>query len=156
MSKGTFQHINIVGNLGQDPEVRATQGGTSVANLSVAVSTYAGKDQQGQPVEHTEWFRCTVWGAQADNAGKYLSKGSKVLLTGEMRTRKWQDQNGQDRYSTELHAKDMQFMGGAPVASQGAQQAPAQQQYQQPPAQHNAPQGQAQGGDPWDDTNPPF
>lgn len=156
MSKGTYQSTTIVGNLGQDPEVRATASGTSVANLSVAVTSYAGKDQP----EHTEWFRCTVWGAQADNAGKYLNKGSKVLIVGEMRTRKWQDQNGQDRYSTELHAKDLQFMGGAPSASNSPQQPQQGQQYQQPPAQQNAPQGQAkaqpQGASDWDSDSIPF
>ena len=169
MAKGTFQHITIVGNLGADPDIRQTASGTSVANLNVGVTTYAGKDQSGQPINHTEWFRCTVWGAQADNAGKYLTKGSKVLITGEIRTRKWQDQNGNDKYTAELHAKDMQFMGGGAQSGGQQSQQPAQQPAQQPQQNNQGfgggqgaqqTQGQPQSGgnnfDDFGDFEPPF
>ena len=154
--KGTYQQTTIIGNLGADPEVRATANGTSVANLNVAVTSYAGKDgQTGERKEHTEWFRCVVWGAQADNAGRYLSKGSKVLLVGEMRTRKWSDQNGQDRYSTDLVANEMQFMGGQQGTGSATQQKqgqqPAQPQGQQPNAPQNGAQAQGNNFDDFDD-----
>lgn len=92
----------ILGNLGKDPEVRTTQGGTKVANISVATSERWRDKNSGEQKERTEWHRVTLWDKLAEIAEKYLSKGSKVYLEGKIQTRKWQDQNGQDRYSTEI------------------------------------------------------
>lgn len=92
----------IIGNLGKDPEVRATQGGTKVANISVATSESWTDRNSGERRERTEWHRVTLWDKLAEIAEKYLRKGSKVYLEGKIQTRKWQDQSGQDRYSTEI------------------------------------------------------
>jgi single-strand DNA-binding protein len=99
----------VIGSLGQDVEIRYTQGGDAVANFSVATSEkWKGKD--GQMQESTEWHRVTVWGKLAELCGQYLSKGSKVYVEGPLKTRKWQDQNGNDRYSTEINAKEIKFL----------------------------------------------
>jgi single-strand DNA-binding protein len=92
----------IIGNLGKDPEVRTTQGGTKVANISVATSERWRDKNSGEQKERTEWHRVTLWGKLAEIAEKYLHKGSKVYLEGKIQTRKWQDQSGADRYSTEI------------------------------------------------------
>ena len=92
----------ILGNLGRDPEIRATQDGTLVANLSVATSESWKDRNTGDRKERTEWHRITVWGKLAEICEKYLRKGSKVYLEGKIQTRKWTDQNGQDRYTTEI------------------------------------------------------
>lgn len=151
-SKGVNKVI-IVGNLGQDPEVRYTPNGKAVANISVATSE-SWKDQSGQMQEKTEWHRIVLWGKTAEVAGEYLRKGSQVYIEGKLQTRKWQDQQGQDRYSTEIVVQGwddkMQMLGGRTGQSEGGyqQNRPAQQPqqgYQQYPGQQNqsAPQ---QGG----------
>lgn len=113
-SKGVNKVI-IVGNLGQDPEVRFTQNGSAIANLSIATSE-SWKDQQGQMQEKTEWHRVAIFGKTAEVAGEYLRKGSQVYIEGKLQTRKWQDQNGQDRYTTEVvvqpYSGSMQMLGG--------------------------------------------
>lgn len=101
----------VVGNLGRDPEVRFTQSGRAVANFSVATSeSWTGQD--GSPQERTEWHNIVVWGKQAESCGQYLSKGRQVFVQGRIQTRKWTDQNGQDRYTTEIVAQRVQFLGG--------------------------------------------
>ena len=95
--------VILVGNLGQDPEVRTTQGGTSVCNMSVATSERR-KDKSGEYSDHTEWHRVVVFGKQAENVGRYLNKGSKVYIEGKLSTSKWQDKEGHDRYTTEIIA----------------------------------------------------
>lgn len=92
----------IIGNLGKDPEVRTTQNGTKVANISVATSERWRDRNSGEQRERTEWHRVTLWDKLAEIAEKYLHKGSKVYLEGKIQTRKWQDQSGQDRYATEI------------------------------------------------------
>lgn len=113
-SKGVNKVI-IVGNLGQDPEVRFTQNGSAIANLSIATSE-SWKDQQGQMQEKTEWHRVAIFGKTAEVAGEYLRKGSQVYIEGKLQTRKWQDQSGQDRYTTEVvvqpYSGSMQMLGG--------------------------------------------
>lgn len=94
--------VLIVGNLGRDPEVRALSSGDKVANLSVATSETWKDKTTGERQERTEWHRVTVFGYAADFAEKYLKKGAKVLVQGSLRTRKWQDQSGADRYTTEI------------------------------------------------------
>ena len=100
---GSVNRVIIVGNLGKDPEIRTTQSGDRIANLSVATSETWRDKQSGERKERTEWHRVVIFGdALAGVAEKYLRKGSKVYLEGQLQTRKWQDQSGADRYSTEI------------------------------------------------------
>lgn len=99
---GSINKAIIIGRLGRDPEIRCTNSGDAVANLSVATSE-AWKDKNtGEKKEKTEWHRVTVWGKLAEIAERYLKKGSQVYLEGQIETRKWTDQNGQEKYSTEI------------------------------------------------------
>lgn len=111
----------IVGHLGADPEIRTTQSGTAVGNLSVATTdVWTGKD--GQKVENTEWHKVTVWGNQAEFAGKYLRKGSLVYVEGKIETRKWEDKEGVTRYTTEIKAMTLQGLDrkdARPIDSKG-------------------------------------
>ena len=102
----------IVGTLGKDPDVKYLSSGNAVANLSVATSEKWKDKQTGEMQERTEWHRVSMFGAVAEVAGKYLAKGSQVYLEGKIQTRKWQDKDGQDRYSTEIVANQMQMLGG--------------------------------------------
>ena len=111
--------VIIVGNLGQDPEVKTIGSGQTVANLSVATSE-SWNDKQGQKQERTEWHRVIVWGKQAENAGKYLSKGSKVYVEGKLQTRSWDDKtDGKKRYATEIQAQTIQYLSASKNASAG-------------------------------------
>ena len=134
MSKGTVNKVIILGRLGSDPDIRATAAGTTVANLSIATN-HGVKDQSGNWTDATEWHKVTVFGKSADSVGQYLSKGSMVYIEGRLQTRKWQDQNGQDRYSTEVVANEVQFVGGNNNAGDGQSQQPMNQQQQDPWAQ---------------------
>ena len=157
MARGVNKVI-LIGNLGQDPEVRFTPSGTAVANLNLATTDTWMDRQSGQRQERTEWHRVVMFNKLAEISQQYLKKGSKLYIEGRLQTRKWQDQNGQDRYSTEIVANDMQMLdgrsgdyqgGGAPqggYAQQSpAQQAPPQQNYGQNYGQQQPPQ---QGGYP--------
>jgi single-strand DNA-binding protein len=100
---GYLNKVQLIGNLGQDPEVRSTQGGKKVVTLSIATGE-SWKDASGNKVERTEWHRVVIWNeGLGDIAEKYLVKGAKVYVEGKLTTRKWQDQDGNDRYSTEIH-----------------------------------------------------
>jgi len=124
----------IIGNLGADPEVRYTQSGTTVANLSIATSETWKDKTTGEKQEKTEWHRITCWARLGEVAGQYLRKGSKVYIEGRLETRKWQDQSGNDRYTTEIHANQLQMLDSKGGAQQGAaqpQQKPAQPEQQQ-------------------------
>lgn len=101
----------IVGNLGDDPEVRNTQSGTSVANLRVA-SNRVWTDDAGEQQQETEWHRIVVFGRQAENCAQYLSKGSQVYIEGRIQTREWEDNSGNTRYTTEIVANNVQFLSG--------------------------------------------
>src|SRR5262245_43986206 len=103
--------VILVGNLGANPEMRFTQGGTPVANLRIA-TTERWTDKSGQRQEATEWHRVVLWGKQAELAGQYLTKGRQVYVEGRIRTRQWQDKQGQTRYTTEIVGQVMQFLGG--------------------------------------------
>ncbi|MCQ8847948.1 single-stranded DNA-binding protein [Alteromonas stellipolaris] len=109
-TKGVNKVI-LVGNLGNDPEVRYMPNGNAVANLSLATSE-SWKDPQGQMQERTEWHRLTMYRRLAEIAGEYLKKGSQIYVEGKLQTRKWQDQSGQDRYTTEIIVDQMQMLGG--------------------------------------------
>ncbi|CAI4148668.1 ssDNA-binding protein [Alteromonas macleodii] len=171
-TKGVNKVI-LVGNLGNDPEVRYMPNGNAVANLSLATSE-SWKDQQGQVQERTEWHRLTMYRRLAEIAGEYLKKGSQIYVEGKLQTRKWQDQQGQDRYTTEIIVDQMQMLGGRggeggggnggyqrPQNNQGGyNQAPAQGGYNQAPQQGGGQQGgynQApQGGNQGQPKNPPM
>ena len=129
--------VIIIGNLGADPEVRYMPQGGAVANLSIATSeTYKDK-ATGQPKEVTEWHRVVIYQRLAEIAGEYLRKGSKVYIEGKLKTRKWQDQQGIERYTTEIVANELQMLDGNPAAQQGGQSNGNQGQklQQQRPAQ---------------------
>ncbi len=103
--------VILIGNLGKDPETRYLPSGDAVTNVSLA-TTDVWKDKSGEKQEHTEWHRVAFFGKLAEIAGEYLKKGSPVYIEGRIRTRKWQDKEGQDRYSTEIVAERMQLLGG--------------------------------------------
>ena len=111
MARGVNKVI-LIGNLGADPETRAMPSGTTVANLRVATSESWRDKQTGEQQERTEWHRVALFGRLAEVAGEYLRKGSQVYIEGSLRTRKWQDKQGNDRYSTEIVGNDLQMLGG--------------------------------------------
>ncbi|MFB9869422.1 single-stranded DNA-binding protein [Vreelandella sulfidaeris] len=143
MARG-INKVILIGNLGQDPEVRFTPSGTAVANLNLATTDTWMDRQSGQRQERTEWHRVVMFNKTAEIAQQYLKKGAKVYIEGRLQTRKWQDQNGQDRYSTEIVANDMQMLDGRSGDFQGGG-APQNNYPQQAPAQNSAAQ-QNQGG----------
>jgi single-strand DNA-binding protein len=117
--------VILVGNLGRDPETRYTTSGDAVTNIRVA-TTDTWKDKNGDKQEKTEWHTVVFFGRQAEIAGEYLKKGRQVYIEGRLQTRKWQDKEGQDRYSTEIVADRMQMLGsregsGAPVTAEAAE-----------------------------------
>lgn len=111
MSRGVNKAI-IVGTLGKDPEVKQLASGNAVANISVATNESWKDKNTGENIEKTEWHRIVVFGRLAEICGQYLRKGSQAYFEGKLQTRKWQDQNGQDHYSTEIVANEMQMLGG--------------------------------------------
>lgn len=140
MARGVNKVI-LVGNLGNDPEQKAMPNGNPVANITVATSERWKDKQTGQQQEKTEWHRIVFFNRLAEIAGQYLKKGSKVYLEGQLRTRKWQDQSGQDRYTTEIVASEMQMLSSQQDGQQANSQ-PHQGQYynnnqQQPNQQQN-------------------
>jgi len=110
MASRGVNKVIIVGNLGADPETRYMPNGGVTTSLRVATSEVWKDKQTGQPQERTEWHRIVIFGRLAEIAGEYLRKGSKVYLEGSIRTRKWQDQSGQDRWTTEIVASEMQML----------------------------------------------
>ncbi len=122
MARGVNKVI-LIGNLGADPETRAMPSGTTVANLRIATSESWRDKQSGEQQERTEWHRVAFFGRLAEVAGEYLRKGSQVYIEGSLRTRKWQDKQGNERYSTEIIGNDLQMLGsraGAGGAPGGA------------------------------------
>lgn len=145
-SRGVNKMI-LLGNLGKDPEVRYQPTGGAVANLTVATSEQWRDKATGENKEITEWHRVVIFGKPAEVAGEYLRKGSQVYIEGQLRTRKWQDNGGQDRYTTEIVVNvggTLQMLGGKQEASQvdrpqQNQQARTQQQSGQTPPANNEP-----------------
>ena len=109
MSRG-INKVILVGNLGKDPEVRYTAGGSAVANITVATTDSWTDKQSGDKQERTEWHRVVFFARLAEIVGEYLRKGSQVYIEGRLQTRKWQDQSGADRYTTEIKASTMQML----------------------------------------------
>ncbi|CAE6925025.1 Plays an important role in DNA replication [Vibrio sp. B1FIG11] len=159
MASRGINKVILVGNLGNDPEIRYMPNGGAVANITIATSESWRDKATGEQREKTEWHRVVLFGKLAEVAGEYLRKGSQVYVEGQLQTRKWQDQSGQDRYSTEVVVQGfngvMQMLGGraqgsAPMGGGqpqqqqqggwGQPQQPAQQQYNAPQQQQQAPQ----------------
>lgn len=109
MARG-INKVILIGNLGSDPEVRYMPSGAAVANVSLATSEVWKDKQSGEQQERTEWHRVVFYNRLAEIVGQYLKKGSKIYVEGRLRTQKWQDKNGQDRYTTEIVANDMQML----------------------------------------------
>jgi single-strand DNA-binding protein len=107
----SFNKIILVGNLGRDPELRYTPQGTPVCSFTVATNEKR-KDRAGEAQDFTTWFRITLWGRQAETASQYLTKGRPVYIEGRLRLEEWTDRDGKQRYTLEVHATDMQFIGG--------------------------------------------
>lgn len=167
MARG-INKVILVGNIGGDPETRYMPNGGAVTNITLATSESWKDKQSGQMNERTEWHRVVFFNRLAEIAGEYLRKGSKVYVEGALRTRKWQGQDGQDRYTTEIVASEMQMldsrggenMGGGNYQQQGgySQQPPQggapRQQPQQQAAPQQAPQQQPPAFDDFDDDIP--
>lgn len=150
MSKGINKAI-IIGNLGQDPEARVMSSGSSITNLSIATSESWTDKNTNQRQERTEWHRVVLFNRLAEVAAQYLRKGSKVYIEGSIRTRKWQDQSGQDRYSTEIVASNMQMLDSRQDSGAQNQNYAPQNNYQSAQTPQNQPQG---GGMDFDDDVP--
>lgn len=116
MSRG-INKVILIGNLGADPETKSTPSGTQVANLRIATTESFKDKQSNEWQERTEWHRVALFGRLAEVAGQYLRKGSKVYIEGSLRTNKWTDKDGKDRYSTEIMGKDLQMLDGKPSES---------------------------------------
>ncbi len=112
----SLNKVMLIGNLGKDPEVRYTTSGTAVASFSLATSERF-KNKTGEWEDRTEWHNITLWGRLAEIAGEYLAKGKTVYIEGRLQTRKWQDRDGRDRYTTEIVGDKMQMLGGKGDAS---------------------------------------
>ena len=127
MASRGINKVILVGNLGADPEHRMSQAGSAITNISIATSESWKDKNTGQQQERTEWHRVVFFNRLAEIAAEYLRKGSKVYVEGSLRTRKWQDQSGQDRYTTEIVAQEMQMLDSRNTASDGGgyQSAPA-------------------------------
>lgn len=107
----SFNKVILVGNLGRDPELRYTPQGTPVCSFSMATNERR-KDKAGEMQDQTTWFRVTLWGRQAETASQYLTKGRPVYIEGRLRVEEWTDRDGKPRHTLEVHATDMQFIGG--------------------------------------------
>lgn len=119
MSNRGVNKVILVGNCGKDPETRYTPSGSAVTNVSIATSEQWTDKQSGQKQERTEWHNVVFYNRLAEIAGEYLRKGSQVYVEGSLRTRKWQDKSGNDRYTTEIIANEMQMLGGRGGAGGG-------------------------------------
>ncbi len=150
MASRGVNKVIIVGNLGQDPEVRYMPSGGAVANITVATSESWKDKQTGENREKTEWHRIAIFGKLAEVAGEYLRKGSQVYIEGALQTRKWKDQSGQDRFTTEVVVQGfngvMQMLGGRQGGGQGQTQGQSQGGYQQQQGGYQQQASQQQGG----------
>jgi single-strand DNA-binding protein len=124
MARG-INKVILVGNIGKDPEVRYTASGSAITNISIATSESWRDKTSGEQQERTEWHKVVFFNRLAEIAGEYLKKGSQVYVEGSMRTRKWQDKDGQDRYTTEVVANEMQMLGGR-GGSEGVDRPPSE------------------------------
>ncbi|RMF78260.1 MAG: single-stranded DNA-binding protein [Nitrospirae bacterium] len=146
----SLNRVQLIGNMGQDPEVRYTNSGKAVCNFSIA-TTHTWKNADGVQQEQTEWHKIVAWGRLAEICGQYLHKGRKVYVEGRLQTRKWQGQDGTDRYTTEVVIDNMIFLGGREGGGNGGGR-PADDGFQAAPAEPAAPA--SSGG--FDDDDIPF
>lgn len=151
MARG-INKVILVGNLGRDPEVRYMPSGGAVANLAIATSETWKDKNTGENQERVEWHRVVMFNRLGEIAGEYLKKGSQVYIEGKLQTKKWQDQNGQDRYTTEIVANEMQMLGGR--NDSGQQHSNGQSAPQQHPQPNQQPQYGGDGFDDFDDDIP--
>lgn len=135
MAKRGVNKVILLGNVGQDPELRTMNSGDQVATLTLATSEVWNDKNTGEKKEQTEWHRVTFWRKAAEIVGKYVTKGSKLYVEGKLQTRKWTDQQGVERYSTEVVCEDFQLMGGG--NGQTSQQGGGQQQQRQQQPTHS-------------------
>ena len=156
MARG-INKVIIVGNCGTDPETRYSGSGAAITNISVATSESWKDKVTGQPQERTEWHRIVFFNRLGEIAGEYLKKGAKVYIEGSLRTRKWQDQSGQDKYTTEIVASEMQMLDSRGGAGGSGGQNPAASQAGQggAPSPQAAPSSMpVEAGADWDDDIP--
>ena len=146
--------VIIVGNLGKDPETRYAPSGDAVTNIVVATTETWKDETSGEKREATEWHRVVFFGKLAEIAGQYLKKGSQVYLEGKLKTRKWQDKDGQDRFTTEINADEMKMLGSKGDGQQQEGQRPQQTQQRPPANTQRQPQGQAGGFSDFEDSIP--
>lgn len=137
MARGVNK-VTLIGNLGADPEVRYTANGSAVANIRLATAESWRDRESGETQERTEWHRVVFFSRLAEIVGEYLKKGSQVYIEGRLQTRKWQDRDGNDRYTTEIVANEMQMLGGRggggfDAPSQSSSPSPAQNSNNEPP-----------------------
>jgi len=132
MARG-INKVILIGHLGADPETRYMPSGSAVTNLRLATSESWRDKETGEQQERTEWHNVAMFGRLAEIAAEYLRKGSQVYIEGRLRTRKWQDRDGHDRYTTEIVANEMQMLGGRPGAGAPARSQPAQSGSAPPP-----------------------
>jgi len=150
---GSLNKVILIGHLGQDPKLSYAQSGLPIANLRMATSERI-KDRTGQQVERTEWHTVVVFDKQAEFCGNYLNKGALIMVEGRLQTRKWQDKDGQDRYSTEVVAQRVQSLGSRSAGQGGGEEGSfsPRQQRQNTGGQQPQQQQAARGGQ----QNPPF
>ncbi len=152
MARG-INKVILIGNLGQDPDTKAMPSGTTVCNLRIATSESWKDKQTGEMQERTEWHSVAMFGRLAEISAQYLRKGSQVYIEGRLRTRKWQDKEGRDRYTTEIVADEMQMLGGRGGGGGMGGGAPAERAPgRAEPAEAAA--GPSSGGEPFDDDIP--
>lgn len=153
MARG-INKVILVGNLGVDPETRYMPSGGAVTNVRIATSDSWKDKQSGEQRERTEWHRVVFFNRLAEIAAEYLRKGSQIYIEGRLQTRKWQGQDGQDRYTTEIVANELQMLGGRGGAA-GGPTAPPDDWAEPAPAAAAAPSGSSsRGGDDFDDDIP--
>ena len=150
MARG-INKVMLIGNLGNDPDIRYTASGAAVANISLATAESWRDKESGEQQERTEWHRIVFFGRLAEIVGEYLRKGSQIYVEGRLQTRKWQDKEGNDRYTTEIVANEMQMLGSRSGGGASYDSAPAQNTPEPAPAKANSP---ASPSDDFDDDIP--
>ncbi len=137
---GSVNKVILVGNLGRDAELRYTPGGAPVATLNLATTEVWNDKASGQKQEKTEWHRIVLWGKSAESLSEYLTKGKQIYVEGRLQTRKWQDKDGHDKYSTEIRSDKIVLLGGAGGGGGGSMAGPGR------PQQRSAGAGSSSGG----------
>lgn len=150
----SFNKITIVGNLGRDPELRYTPQGSAVCSFSIATNEKK-RDKAGDLQDITTWFRVTLWNKQAENASKYLTKGSPVYIEGRLRIEEWTDRDGNNRYTLEVQGTDMQFISSGGRSQDDMSDEPGESSFAAPESsRQNAPSSAAPSGGGSDDDIP--